>query len=229
MIRENLHDIRNRIKEACHRSGRDVSEVTLIAVSKTFSPEDIKKAISEGVENIGESYVQELTGKHRTLINEPIKWHFVGPLQRNKVKSIVDFVHLIHSVESLKVCHEIEKRASRIDREIDILIEVNTSRESQKHGINPNEISELFNEIAVFDYVQVRGLMTMAPFVDDPNLARPSFKLLRDLRYRLLDDGVPEIQVQHLSMGMSNDFEVAVEEGSTMVRIGSSIFGERPY
>ncbi len=229
MISENLHNIRNRIKEACGKAGRDVSEVTLIAVSKTFSPEDIKKAVGEGIDNIGESYVQELTRKYETLKNEPIKWHFVGPLQRNKVKYIVDFVHLIHSVESLKVCQEIEKRASRTDREINILVEVNTTREPQKHGIDPDEVTDVFNEIAVFDNVQVRGLMTMAPFVDDPNLARPSFKLLRDLRDRLLDDGIPEFQVQHLSMGMSNDFEVAIEEGSTMVRIGSSIFGERPY
>jgi len=227
MIRENLQDIREKITEACRRSGRDVSEITLIAVSKTFSPDEIRKAVSEGVVDIGESYVQELAGKHEKLKTEPIRWHFVGPLQRNKVKYLVDFVHLIHSVESLKVCNEIEKRASRIDRNVDILIEVNTSGEPQKHGITPDEAPALFNEIAVFDHVHARGLMTMAPFVDDPDEARPSFKVLHDLRQRLLDEGVPDIQVQHLSMGMSNDFEVAIEEGATMVRIGSSIFGER--
>ncbi len=227
MIKENLQDIRNRISEACQRSGRDVSEITLIAVSKTFSSDKIREAHHSGIADIGESYVQEMTGKYKDLKNESIRWHFVGPLQRNKVKYIVDFVHLIHSVESLKVCQEIEKRASRIDRDIEVLVEVNTSGEPQKHGISPDEAPKLIDEIGVFDHVHVRGLMTMAPFVDDPNDARPSFKLLRDLQARLLDNGVPEILVQHLSMGMSNDFEVAIEEGATMVRIGSSIFGER--
>ncbi len=229
MIKENLQDIRNKISEACQRSGRDVSEITLIAVSKTFSPEKIREAHNAGILDIGESYVQEMTGKFNELKNETIRWHFVGPLQRNKVKYIVDFVHLIPSVENLRVCQEIEKRASRIDRDIDILVEVNTSGEPQKHGISPDELPKLFDEIGVFDHVHVRGLMTMAPFVEDPEDARPSFKLLKDLRKRLLDDGLPEIQVQHLSMGMSNDFEVAIEEGATMVRIGSSIFGERPH
>lgn len=229
MIKENIQDIRNRIDTACQRSGRNVSEITLIAVSKTFPPDDIKEAVSEGIPDIAESYVQEMAGKYERLITEPISWHFVGPLQRNKVKYIIDFVHLIHSVESLKVCQEIEKRASRVDREVDILIEVNTTDEPQKHGIKPEEAPGFFKDIAVFDYVKVRGLMTMAPFVDNPADARPSFKKLYKLRERLLLEGVPDIQLQHLSMGMSNDFEVAIEEGATMVRIGSGIFGERSY
>lgn len=228
MIKQNLQDIQKKISEACLRSGRDVSEITLIAVSKTFPPDKIRMVLNEGIVDIGESYVQELTGKYNELRDEQIRWHYVGPLQRNKVKYLVDFVHLIHSVENLRVCQEIEKRSSRIDRDIEVLIEVNTSGESQKHGIDPAEAPEMFKEIGVFDHVHVRGLMTMAPFVDDPEEARPSFKILRDLRTRLLDEGVPEIQVKHLSMGMSNDFEVAIEEGATMVRIGSSIFGERP-
>jgi PLP dependent protein len=227
MIRENIQGIRNRIDSACQGSGRNTSEIALIAVSKTFSPDEIKKAVSQGITDIGESYVQEMTGKHDILKTEPIKWHFVGPLQRNKVKYIIEFVDLIHSVESVKVCQEIEKRASRINREISILIEVNTSAEPQKHGIRPGEALGFFNEIAVFDYVKIRGLMTMAPFVDNPADARPSFKMLYNLREQLLQEGVPEIQLRHLSMGMSNDFEVAIEEGATMVRIGSSIFGER--
>jgi PLP dependent protein len=228
MIKNNLQTIRTKISEACHRSGRDISEVTLIAVSKTFSPENIREVVHEGIFNIGESYVQELTSKREQLQDEPIRWHFVGPLQRNKVKYLVDFVGLIHSVESLRVCQEIEKRASRIERPIELFIEVNTSGEPQKHGIEPDEAPELFKEFTVFDHVLVRGLMTMAPYADDPEKARPSFRLLREIKQRLLDEGVPEIQLQHLSMGMSNDFEVAIEEGSTMVRIGSSIFGERP-
>jgi len=229
MIRENLEEIRKKVNAACQRSGRNISEITLIAVSKTFSPEKIREVVDSGIGDIGESYVQELTKKYSELKAEPVRWHFVGPLQRNKVKYIVDFVHLIHSIENLKLCQEIEKRASRIEREVDVLVEVNTSGEPQKHGIHPDEALELFNEIGVFDHVHVRGLMTMAPFVDDPEETRQSFKKLYDLRQRLLDNGVPEIQLQHLSMGMSNDFEVAIEEGATMVRIGSSIFGERTY
>jgi PLP dependent protein len=169
-----------------------------------------------------------LTGKRDKLADEPIKWHFIGPLQRNKVKYLVDFVYIIHSVESIRVCEEIEKRAARIKRPITVFVEINTSGEERKHGIRPDDASTFFRESAVLDHVQVRGLMTMAPFVDNPELARPSFRLLKDIQMRLLKQGVPEIQVGHLSMGMSNDFEVAIEEGATMVRIGSSIFGERP-
>jgi len=227
MIKENIQEIKDRIDSACQRSGRNTSEVTLIAVSKTFSRDEIKETVGAGIPDIAESYVQEMTGKYEELKTEPINWHFVGPLQRNKIKYIIDFVHLIHSVESVKVCQEIEKRASRLDREVDILIEVNTSDEPQKHGIKPEEALGLFNEIAVFDYVKVRGLMTMAPFVDNPADARPSFKKLYELREQLLQGGVPDIQLKHLSMGMSNDFEVAIEEGATLVRIGSGIFGER--
>lgn len=228
MIRDNLREIYKRISEACQRSGRDISEITLVAVSKTFSVHDIREAISAGVVDIGESYAQELRSKFDELKDEPIRWHFVGPLQRNKVKYLVDFIHLIHSVENVKVCQEIEKRASRINRAINILVEVNTSGEPQKHGVEPGQVAQLFREISLFDHVHVRGLMTMAPLVDDPNEARPAFRKLREVQERLLESGVPKIQLQHLSMGMSNDFEVAIEEGATMVRIGSGIFGERP-
>lgn len=227
IIRHNLQNIQKQIESACSRAGRDPSEITLIAVSKTFTADRIRDVVAAGVADVGESYVQEMTAKRGELKDEEIRWHFVGPLQRNKVKYIIDFIHLIHSVENLRVCQEIEKRAARIQRDIHVLLEVNTSGEPQKHGASPDETLALFREISVFDHVHLRGLMTMAPFVDDPEDARPSFKLLRELRERLLDDGVPEIQVQHLSMGMSNDYEVAIEEGATMVRIGSSIFGER--
>jgi PLP dependent protein len=228
MVKENIRQIQQRIAELCRRTGRDVSEITLIAVSKTFSLDKIRQTIAAGITDIGESYVQELAGKQEQLREEGIRWHFIGPLQRNKVKYLVDFVYLVHSVENLKVVQEIEKRASRIGRKIDILVEVNTTREPQKHGIDPADTIGFFREISFFDHVRVRGLMTMAPFVEDPDEARPSFRALHGLRERLLDDGVPEERVRHLSMGMSHDYEVAIEEGSTMVRIGSSIFGERP-
>jgi PLP dependent protein len=227
MIRENLQKIQKTIETACRKSGRDPSEVTLIAVSKTFGADRIREALDAGIADIGESYVQEMSTKREELSDRDIRWHFIGPLQRNKVKYIIDFIHLIHSVESLKVCQEIEKRAARIGREIEVLLEVNTSGEPQKHGVSPDDTLALFREISVFDHVHIRGLMTMAPFVDDPENARPSFALLRELKSRLLDDGVPAIQVRHLSMGMSSDYEVAIEEGATLVRIGSSIFGER--
>jgi PLP dependent protein len=227
MLRENLQNIRNRIEQACFRVGRNPSEITLVAVSKTFPAEIIREGVAAGITDFGESYVQELTRKREELVKEPVNWHFVGPLQRNKVKYLIDFVNIIHSVESIRVCEEIEKRAARINRPITVFVEINMSGEEQKHGIQPGDAVSFFRESALFDHVRVRGLMTMAPFVDDPELARPAFRQLRDLRARLLSDGVPEIQLRHLSMGMSNDFEVAIEEGATMVRIGSSIFGER--
>ncbi len=228
MIQKNIRDIRSRIGNSAVRVGRDPSEVTLIAVSKTFDSNVIKQVLTYDQFDFGESYVQELIKKRQDPGLERVKWHFIGPLQRNKVKYLIDFISVIHSVENLKVCEEIEKRASRIGRLIEVLVEINTTGEHQKHGIRPLEAGAFFREAGIFDHVLLRGLMTMAPFADNPEIARPSFRMLAGLRRDLLDQGVPEIQVQHLSMGMSNDFEVAVEEGATMVRIGSSLFGERP-
>ncbi len=226
MIAENILKIKQRIREACLKVGRNPDEVTIVAVTKTVPVDKIKEAINSGIVDIGENKVQELLEKRNSIEN--IRWHFVGHLQTNKVKYIVDFIHLIHSVDSLKVALEIDKRAKKINRAIDILIEVNTSGEKTKYGVKPDEVVELVRQISEnCDFIRVKGLMTVAAFLPNPEDVRPMFRLLREVRDEVAKFNFKNVEMRHLSMGMSNDFEVAVEEGATLVRIGTAIFGPR--
>jgi pyridoxal phosphate enzyme (YggS family) len=228
LIKENLKKVQERIEAACQRSGRKTSDVTLIAVSKTKPEEDIMALYETGQRDFGENYIQELRKKHDDLPKD-IRWHMIGHLQRNKVKYIAEYVSLIHSVDSLLLAQTIEKEAVKHDRVIPILIEVNVAREESKFGVSIEDAPKLADQIADLPHVRVEGFMTSAPFVEDPEEDRPFFRSLRQLSVDMNSKNYNNVNVNVLSMGMTNDFEVAVEEGSTMVRVGTAIFGERNY
>lgn len=224
MIAQNIEKLRRRVEEVCRRSGRDPAGVAVLAVSKTFGVEQIEEALAAGITDFGENYVQELREKIGRMAGKPVRWHFIGHLQSNKVKYIVDAVHLIHSVDSLKLARELEKRSAK---PVDVLVEVHTTSEPSKTGVQPGEAAELIREIATLTNVRVRGLMTMGPFSDDPEDSRPSFRTLRELATEIGAARIPNVAMEQLSMGMTHDFEIAIEEGATIVRIGTAIFGER--
>lgn len=227
MIRENVDTIRSRIAAACSRCGRDPRDVTLVAVSKTFPPEAIAEAYDAGVTDIGENYVQELLAKRERLSDRAIRWHFIGHLQSNKVKYVVPWIHLIHAVDDVGLAREIDKRAAQAGATVNVLLEVNTTGEQSKFGVRPSAVVKLAKSLAAFDHLRVVGLMTIGPFLPDPEASRPMFRTLRFLKEELAALGQHNVQMQHLSMGMTGDFEVAIEEGATMVRIGTAIFGKR--
>ncbi len=217
--------VMERIRTAAERAGRDPKRVRLVAVSKTVPADRVREAASAGVEMLGENYVQEAEGKIDALDDLRLSWHFIGHLQSNKAKSVVPRFDLIHSVDRLKLAREIDKQAGKIDKVQPVLIQVNISGEETKSGIDPQGLSRLLNETGRLPNLSVRGLMTMPPFFDDPEGARPYFKALRELRDRLRESlGLP---LEELSMGMTGDFEAAVEEGATLVRVGTAIFGKR--
>ena len=224
MIAENVLNIRRRIALACERSGRSEGEITLIAVTKDFPAEVLREIVSAGVEDIGENYVQELRLKREKVGENSIRWHFIGHLQTNKVKDIASWIHAIHSVDSLRLGLEISKRAGQSGRTIGVLVEVNTSGEATKFGLSPRETPGVVKELAALPGLSVTGLMTIGAMADDPERARDSFRALRHLREELSGNGIP---LRDLSMGMSDDFEIAIEEGATMVRIGRAIAGDR--
>ena len=226
-IAANLRAVRARIDAACGRAGREPSSVTLCAVSKRKPEEDIRAALAAGQHVFGENYVQELCGKAQDLQGEPLEWHMIGHLQRNKVKNIIDIASLIHSVDSLRLAQQIEKDAAAAGRRIDVLLEVNAAGEESKFGFAPEEVPEAARAIGALEHVCVKGLMTSAPITDDPETNRPYFKVMRTLLEELQRREDPGVDAQILSMGMTGDFEVAVEEGATIVRIGTAIFGER--
>lgn len=228
MLKENLEYVESQIREACERSGRLREEVTLIAVSKTKPVSVLKEAYDLGVRVFGENKVQELADKYEELPKD-IRWHMIGHLQRNKVKYIIDKVELIHSVDSLRLAETIEKEAARHNITANILIEVNVAKEESKFGLMPEELDEFVSEVAKFPHIQVQGLMTIAPFVDDPEENRGIFQRLRKLSVDIAAKNVDNITMCILSMGMTNDYTVAVEEGAAMVRVGTGIFGARDY
>ncbi len=228
MIAENVKNIQEKIKNACIAAGRNPDSVTLIAVSKTFGFHDIEEVARAGVLDVGENYVQEIREKQARVIEPAIRWHFIGHLQSNKVKYIADWVHLIHSVDNEYVAAEIQKRGALLGRVIDVLIEVNTSGESSKFGVTPGNAIDLVRKLSGQPNLRVQGLMTISLYLPDPAESRPSFRLLRTLFDDINAGNVLREQMKHLSMGMTHDFTVAIEEGSTMVRIGTAIFGSRP-
>lgn len=228
MLQDNLIQVEHNIEEACRRAGRDRSEVTLIAVSKTKPVETLQEAYDLGVRVFGENKVQEMADKYEVLPKD-IRWHLIGHLQRNKVKYIIDKAVLIHSVDSLRLAQTIEKEAEKHNLTAHILIEVNVAREESKFGIFPEDLEALVDEIAKLPHIQVDGLMTIAPFVPDPEENRPVFRELRKLSVDISAKKVDNVNMSVLSMGMTNDYQVAIEEGATMVRVGTGIFGARNY
>ena len=220
-IRDNIAYI-NRLKgEAALRSGRTPEDVLLIAVTKLHSTDEINEAIAAGITDIGENKVQEILNKYDAV--NPVRWHLIGHLQTNKVKYIIDKVDLIHSVDSLHLAQEIEKRAGNADKIIDILVQVNSAEEESKFGVGVEDAENLISDIKEHcPHINIKGLMCIAPFDEDPEMARPFFKAVKEIFDRHQDFTV-------LSMGMSNDFQVAIEEGSTAIRVGTAIFGNRDY
>lgn len=228
-IKCNMIDIKNKIDKACELSNRNKEEVTLIAVSKTVDVDAIKEAINSGATDFGENKPQELARKFET-IGDDVNWHLIGSLQTNKVKYIIDKVYMIHSIDRLSLCDEIQKRAEKIGKTINCLIQVNISKEESKHGILEEDAIDFVKTIAKnYPNIRIKGLMTMAPNTDDKELVRSVFKGLKDLAIKIEKENIENISMDELSMGMSNDFEIAVEEGATFVRVGTSIFGQRNY
>ena len=227
-IAQNLKDVDRRIREACARSGRRREDVTLIAVSKTKPVSMIQEAIAEGIVDFGENKPQELRDKYDELPKD-LRWHMIGNLQRNKVKYVVGRAVMIHSVGSLKLAEAIEKEAAAKNIVMPCLVEVNVAGEESKGGIALQDTEEFVRRIAEFEHIQMKGFMTIAPFVEDAELNRVHFRALRNLAVDIGRKNIDNIMVNELSMGMTGDFEVAVEEGATLVRVGTGIFGERNY
>ena len=228
-ICNNLKNVQQRINQACENAGRDPDEITLIAVSKTKPLEDIEEAAGCGQIHFGENRAKELQDKMDESDNEDIQWHMVGSPQTNKIKYMVERVNWIDAIPKKKTLREIEKRASRIDRVINTLIQINISGEDQKSGCEPEDLKKVLKYAQGLKHARVRGLMGIATLVDDPEEVRDEFKMLRELLEEHQSYNCENIQLDHLSMGMTNDMEVAIEEGSTMVRVGRAIFGERNY
>ena len=228
MLLDNFKEVEENIREACERVGRDPAEVTLIAVSKTKPVEILQEAYDFGTRIFGENKVQEIVEKYEALPKD-IHWHMIGHLQRNKVKYIIDKVELIHSVDSVRLAETIEKEAAKKGLTARILLEVNVAEEESKFGLKVDEVEDVIEKISEFSHIKVCGLMTIAPFVENPEENRPYFQRLRKLSVDIGAKKVDNVTMSILSMGMTNDYEVAVEEGATMVRVGTGLFGARNY
>ena len=228
MITENLIDVQKNIEQACLKSNRSVDEVTLIAVSKTKPLSMIQEVYDFNIRNFGENKVQEIMAKYDHMPKDTL-WHMIGHLQRNKVKYIIDKVCMIHSVDSLRLAEEISKEAVKKQVTVSILIEVNVANESTKFGLAKEETIALVKEIATLPNIIIKGLMTVAPYVDDPEENRQVFRSLKQLFIDINKENIDNVIMSELSMGMTNDYMVAIEEGATMVRVGTGIFGERNY
>lgn len=228
MITENLEQVRKNIVEACKAVNRDPGEVTLISVSKTKPVSMLQEAYDAGSRDFGENKVQEIMDKYPQLPSD-IRWHMIGHLQRNKVKYIVDKVALIHSVDSLRLAETIENEAAKHNVTVPILIEVNVAQEESKFGLKTDEVLALVESVAKLPHINIKGLMTIAPYVEDPEENRGIFRQLKKLSVDIEAKNINNVNMSVLSMGMTGDYQVAVQEGATMVRVGTGIFGERDY
>ena len=228
-IKENIDIVLKKVEEAALRSGRKPEDITVIAVSKTVDAQRAKEAVEAGLNNLGENRVQELVEKYTALANIDVKWHLIGHLQRNKVKYIIDKVTMIHSVENLDLAKEIDKRAASKGLIANVLIELNIGEEESKFGISEDNIYEFLKSMEQFENIQVLGLMTVAPFREDPEEVRWVFKKMKDIFDKVSAMNFKNTDMKYLSMGMSNDFEIAIEEGSNIIRVGTKIFGARKY
>ena len=228
MILENIKQVEENIIKSCEKVGRDPKEVTLIAVSKTKPYTAIEEALPSGVLDYGENKVQELTEKYEILPKD-IRWHMIGHLQRNKVKYLVGKVELIHSVDSLRLANQIETEFAKKNEIANILIEVNMANEESKFGITSETTEQLVREISKLEHVRIKGLMTIAPYTDNPETNRVYFRNMKKLSVDITEKNIDNVSMNVLSMGMTGDYQVAIEEGATMVRVGTGIFGERNY
>ena len=226
-MKENLVIVRSKIEKAAFRAGRNPGDIKIIAVTKTIKPDRMNKVLEHGIMDLGENRVQELCEKYDN-IKEGYNWHLIGHLQTNKVKYIINKVNMIHSVDRIELAGEIQRRAQKAGRVMDVLIQVNIAEEESKFGISSNQAMNLIKEISCFENLKVRGLMTIAPYAQNPEDVRCVFSELRKLLIDIGKENIDNINMDCLSMGMSNDYEVAVEEGSNLVRIGTAIFGKRP-
>ncbi len=228
MIKENLQSVEARIQAACERAGRQREEVTLLCVTKTKPVEMLQEAYDAGEREFGENKVQEICKKFPELPAD-IHWHMIGHLQRNKAKMLMHKAVMIHSVDNLPLAETISKEAVKAGIVMPILIEVNVAGEESKFGVAPGEVLELIHQISLLPGVQIRGLMTIAPYTENPETNRPYFRQLRELSVDIANKCIDNVTMSVLSMGMTGDFEVAIEEGATHVRVGTGIFGERHY
>ena len=227
-IRNNLDTVGKQIQDAAEACGRKAEEVLLVAVSKTRTPEEINTAIDAGATDIGENKVQEIMDKYDAI--KPVRWHMIGHLQTNKVKYIIDKVDMIHSVDSMKLAKEIDKRAAGIGKTMDILVQINPAEEESKFGVTVDGAEQLVKEIlAECENIRIKGLMSVAPIAEDPRDVKPYFDAVKAKYDELAKIDDPKLDFEYLSMGMSHDFPVAIEAGSNLVRVGSAIFGERDY
>lgn len=228
-IKENIQAVNEKIENAALKSNRHKDDITLLGVTKTVDTDAILEAINCGVTNVGENKPQELARKYE-VIGDKVKWHLIGTLQTNKVKYIIDKVSMIHSLDRESLCEEIQKRAEKIDRKIDCLVQVNISKEESKHGLEVEDAIEFIKNVSnKYKNINIKGLMTMAPFTANEDEIRKVFRGLKDLSLEIKDLNIPRVTMDELSMGMSNDYEIAIEEGATIVRVGTSIFGKRNY
>jgi pyridoxal phosphate enzyme (YggS family) len=234
IIRENVLRVMERIERAARKAGRDPKEINLVAVSKTVEVARIKEAIEAGVSILGENYIQEAQKKieeigrpactERFVEGRPLSWHFIGHLQSNKAKYAIRLFDMIHSLDSHPLAEELNRRAEQANRVINVMIEVNLSKETTKFGTDEDRVLNLAGKIQTLQHLSLEGLMTMPPYFDSPEMSRPYYIALRELKERMVKEGIP---VKELSMGMSHDFEIAIEEGATYVRVGTAIFGPR--
>jgi PLP dependent protein len=227
-IAKRLEEVRRRIQLAAQDCRRSVSGICTVAVSKTRPAEAIREAAAAGVTDIGENYIQEARDKHELLRDVPVRWHFIGHLQTNKAKAAVRMFDLLHTLDSFRLALELDRCARRLNKVQAVLIQVNVAGEATKSGVPPERALPLAKEVAALECVQVQGLMTMPPYFNAPERVRPFFAELRRLRDRIREEAVPNVRMDELSMGMTGDFEAAVAEGATLLRIGTAIFGERP-
>ena len=226
-IVENIQHIQRRLLEACTRCGRDPAGVRLVAVSKTVEPERIREALAAGITLLGENYIQEAREKIPLLDNPQISWHYIGHLQSNKAKYAAALFDMLHSLGSLQLALALDREAAKLGKTLPVLVQVNVSGEETKHGCTPREAADLIAAAAGLEHLSVQGLMTMPPPADDPELSRPFFRALRMLRDELRQQRFGPGALPELSMGMSADFEIAIEEGATLIRVGTLLFGER--
>ncbi len=228
-IKENIDSILKKVDSACKKAGRDPNDITVIAVSKTVDSIRAKEAVEAGIINLGENRVQELIKKYQELQYTDVKWHMIGHLQKNKVKYIIDKAVLIHSVESLSLAEEINKRAIQNNLISNILLELNIGEEDSKFGISEENVYDFVKNMEQFESIKVLGLMTVAPFCENPEDVRWVFKKMKNIYDKISTLNLKNTEMKYLSMGMTNDFEIAIEEGSNIIRIGTAIFGARKY
>ena len=227
-ITGNLSMVENKIAAACKRAGRERDEVKLIAVSKTQPVEAIREAIEYGINSFGENRVQELREKTE-IIKDNLDWHLIGHLQTNKVKYVVGKVSLIHSLENIKLAEALDKEAAKLGITVDVLAEINVAKEASKFGVNPEDAENFIREVSKFPNINIKGLMTVAPYTDISEENRKYFRQLKKIMVDLNSKNIHNVNMNVLSMGMTGDYEVAIEEGATLVRVGTGIFGSRNY